>query len=162
MAISIDTVSLQPVAAPLAPGLARQAPVTAVADRQGANNDRREQARGERNRSTVTFRSFLNAATLAGLTKTLGAERPASTDEAPAKVQRRAKLPDRKDPEVISGDEAESLYRSARSSTKDQTTSEQPVARAREYQAAATRYAKSFFAVSGTFAKPGESLELTA
>ncbi len=145
--------------------------MTAVGDRESANNDRRNQSRGDRNRPSVAFRSFLNAATLAGLTKTLSAQRPASTDEAPAKVQRRTNLPERSDPSVISSDEADSLYRSAQrakaqaaseQTTSEQGQSEQPAARAREFQAAATRYAKSFFAVSGTFAKPGESLELTA
>jgi len=158
MAISIDSLTLQPVAAPISAAPVRQAPVTAVGERDGANNDRRNPSKDARGRSSVAFRSFLDAATLAGLTKTLGAQTSttAATDEAPAPPPRRAKLPEKAEQEVLSASESERLYHSAKISGQGRTSP------APEFLAATSRYAKSFFAVSGTFARPGESLELTA
>jgi len=157
MTITIDSVSLQPIGAPIAPHAARQPQVAAVGERDSANNERRESARNDRGRASVAFRSFLNAATLAGLTQSLSADTvTASTDEAPAKAPRAEKIRDQQDPTVIDADEAEGLYRSAQAASEPQS------ARAKEYLAATSRYATSYFAVSGTFARPGETLELTA
>ncbi len=157
MTISLDTLSLQPIAAPIAASPARQAPVTAVGDRDGANNDRRNPSRDSRGRSSIAFRSLLDAATLAGLTKSLsGQSKTVSTDEAPARPTHRAKLPDKAEPEVLSASESERLYHSAKNSGQGRSSP------APEFLAATTRYAKAFFAVSGTFARPGESLEVTA
>ena len=156
MAITIDTLSLQPVAAPVAPP-PRQPQVSAVGERQGANADRRNPSKDARGRSSITFRSFLNAATLAGLTKTLGSDsfKTTTTDERP-QPRRAEKVPNKAGPEVLSAAESEGLYQSAKSSGQGRASP------APEFLAATSRYAKSFFAVSGTFARPGETLELTA
>jgi len=156
MSLSIDSLSLNAIAASASLQQPRQAPVAPVGDREGANNDRRDSSKDARSRPSVAFRSFLNAATLAGLTKTLSADtRTVSTDVAP-RPERPVKLPDQSEPPVISADEADSLYRSA------QNAGEAGAPRAREFQTASSQYAKSFFAVAGTFARPGETLELTA
>lgn len=157
MAINFDSTTIQPVATPAAAAVPRQPIVTPIGEREGASNERRESARNTRERVSTAFRSFLNAATLAGITETLGAERSdvAVDDVAPV---RETRVPDRrKDPTVLEADEAEGLYRTAQAADEGPRSS-----RAREFHAAATRYAKSFFAVEGTFARPGESLELTA
>jgi len=154
--LTLDANSLQPIAAPVSPAFIRQAPVSPVGNREQTQNERRETSRDDRARPNIAFRSFLNAATLAGLTKSLGGEtqRSSADSEAPA-YTRPSKLPAQKDDTVISANEADVLYRSAQVSGRDG-------ARAPEFLAATSRYAKSFFAVSGTFARPGESLELTA
>jgi hypothetical protein len=153
MSITIDTHSLQPVAAPIAPPPPRQAAVASVGERDGTNNDRRESAKGERGRTSAAFRSFLDAATLSGLTKTLGALD--SADRA-TETTRARKVPNRRESTELSGAESERLYQEAHTAPRSANP------RASEFLAATTRYAKSFFAVSGTFAKPGESLELSA
>jgi len=154
MAISFDILTLQPIAAAPAPAaVARQPQVAAVGERDGAK-ERRGSAGDERARPNVAFRSFLNAATLAGLTQTLGKEASRAADATPAET-RPVKLPKRDATTVLSGTESDRLLQSVRSTLTDKSSAPQ-------YLAATTRYAKSYFAVSGTFAKPGESLELTA
>ncbi len=150
MSITIDAVSLQPIAAPVAPPFQR-APVAPVGERDSASNERRNGARGERSRTSAAFRSFLNAATLSGLTRTLGDE-----VDPVAPVARERKVPDRREATELSGAESERLYQEAKAASRPDDV------RAREFLSATRQYAKSFFAVSGTFAKPGESLELTA
>ena len=158
MSISTDTISLQPLAAPIAPPQQRQAPVSAVGDRDGASNDRRKDAKDGRARANINFRAFLNAATFVGLAQSLGTDtfKADATEDSPRQTARAVKLPERDEPPVLSGEESERLYRSA------QTASQTKNVRAPEFLAATSRYAKSFFAVSGTYARPGESLELTA
>ncbi len=158
MTITIDALSHQPVAAPAAATVPRQPVAAPLREREGAANDRRDTQRNSRERVSGAFRAFLNAATLAGLNNTLGAE-PVEAVE-PATAVRQSRVPDRKDPTILEADEAEGLYRSAQAA--DEPRTEKPSVRAREFQAVATRYAKSFFAVEGTFARPGEQLELTA
>ncbi|MBY0510412.1 MAG: hypothetical protein K2P94_09685 [Rhodospirillaceae bacterium] len=157
MTISADILTLQPIAAPIAPPPSRQPAVSAVGDRDGTANERRGESKEERARPDVTFRAFLNAATFAGLAQSISREAPKNdaTEETTRNTPRAAKQPKRDEPVVISGEESESLYRA-------HTEAARPNARAPEFLAATSRYAKSFFSVSGTFARPGESLELTA
>ncbi len=167
MSISSDIISVQPLAAPVVAQAAVQPSVTSVGQRQGASNDKRQQQSsfGDRARASVAFRSFLNASTLAGLTQTIGAEAPTATfSEALRQAKRPQKLSKQQDDTTLSAEESEGLYRlaqAARNGKRGEAPSA-PISNVREYQAATQRYAKSFFAVSGTFAKPGESLELTA
>ncbi len=154
MAISVDSLSLLPAAPILAQTPARVEAVAPVGQREGASNDRRN-APKDRERAVNNFRAALNAATLRGLTQAISRDsKPAenATDEPARARERPAKLPDA-EPTVLSGAEAANLFRSAQAA--DQSSSS-------EFRAATSRYAKSFFSVSGTFAKPGESLELTA
>jgi len=157
MAFAVDSLSLQPAASLYAPVQARAEPVAPVGQRDGASNDRRNQSK-ERERAVLNFRAALNAATVSSLTKALGEEsKPVETaTDAPARAPARAsKVPDA-EPVVLSGAEAANLYRTAQAEKESQPS------RAPEFLAAATRYAKSYFAVSGTYARPGESLELMA
>ncbi len=163
MTLTIDQMPVQPVAAPAAAAVPRQPIVTPIGEREGASNERRDSTRSPRERVSAAFRSFLNAATLAGITETLGAEQPERVD--PVAPVRPTRVPDRDDgktPTILEADEAESLYRSAQSSDGAAARRPRSSVRARQFQAAATRYAKSFFAVEGTFARPGESLEISA
>ncbi len=157
MAIITDALSIQPIATPALP-LPSAPQITAVGQRGGASNDRRSSSRDARGRPSVAFKSLLDAATIAGLTKTLGAEasKSAVTDSDTTPAPRPSKLPNQAEPEVLSAAESEGLYQSAKSSGQGSSSP------APEFLAAATRYAKSYFAVSGTYARPGESLELTA
>jgi hypothetical protein len=158
MTITADILStLQPVAAPVAPP-PRQPAVSAVGERESTANERRNESKDDRGRANINFRSFLNAATFAGLAQSLGRDAPKSeaTEEPARKTQRAQKQPDRNEPVVISAEESESLYRAAHAEAPRTN------ARAPEFLAATTRYAKSFFSVTGTFARPGETLELTA
>jgi len=155
--ITLDGISLQPIAAPVSPAFIRQTPVTPIGNRESAQDERRDTtARDDRARPNVAFRSFLNAATQAGLTKTLGSETQRSTaDNDVTAYTRPNKIPTPKDDAVIAAGESDALYRSAPVSGREGP-------RAPEFLAATSRYAKSYFAVSGTFARPGESLELSA
>jgi hypothetical protein len=153
MAISFDILTPQPLAAPIAPPPPRAPAIAAAAQRDTTQNDRKNQAQPDRERAKINFRSILDAATLSGIGRAFGAETAQVRQDGPQK--RASKLPGL-EPEVISSTEAASLYRSAKSAD---TTGN---VRASEFRAASLQYAKSFFAVSGTFAKPGESLELTA
>jgi hypothetical protein len=157
MAITADILT-QPIAAPVAPPPLRQPAVSAVSDRDSTANERRGESKEDRARANISFRAFLNAATFAGLAQTLGREAPKSdaTEEPARKTQRPTKQPDGNEPVVISGEESESLYRAAHAGTPRTNP------RAPEFLAATSRYAKSFFSVSGTFARPGETLEVTA
>ena len=157
MALTLDSVSLKPIAAPIAAQAPAAPAIAAVGERAGANNDRRDSQRNDRGRPSVAFRSFLNAATLAGLTQTLSKDTVVvSSDEPPP---RQTKVPEQ-EPTTISSEEADHLYQSAQTASEAQPRRE--TARVRAYQAATSRYATSFFSVSGTFARPGESLEVTA
>jgi hypothetical protein len=158
MTISADILTLQPVAAPIAPPPPRQPAVSAVSDRDSTANERRGESKDDRGRANINFRSFLNAATFAGLAQTLTRDAPKSeaSEEPARKTPRATKQRDRSEPVVISAEESESLYRAA------QAESPRTNARAPEFLAATSRYAKSFFSVSGTFARPGESLEISA
>ena len=153
MAISLDTITLQPVAAPIAPAPPRAPAIVAAAQRDTTQNDRKNQAQPDRERANVSFKSLFDAATLGSIGRAFGGETTQVRQDGPQK--RASKLPGL-EPEVISHAEAASLYRSAKSADAISSI------RASEFRAASLQYAKSFFAVSGTFAKPGESLELTA
>jgi len=161
MAIKFDTATIQPVTTPAAAVASRQPIVSPIGEREGASNDRRGDARNTRDRVNVAFRSFLAAATLAGLTDAVSDVRADTRVEETVPV-REARIPDaKKNLTILDADEAEGLYRSAHAA--DVATDEAPRStRAREFHAAATHYAKSYFSVEGTFARPGESLELSA
>ena len=158
MTVSADTISLQPIAVPLAPPPPRQPAVSAVGEREGTANDRRKDSKDGRARANVGFRSFLNAATFVGLTQSLSSDtfKPDVAEQTTRTPTRATKFPAQEEPPVLSAEESESLYRSAQAASKGANT------RAPEFLAATSRYAKSFFAVSGTFARPGDALELTA
>jgi len=157
MIISADMISLQPIAAPVAPSVSRQPSIAAAGERDGASNERRNDSREGRARTDVTFRAFLNAATFAGLAQSLGNDSATVTrsDSSDTPRPRAVKLPERDQAPVISGEESEQLFRRSAAPQAERT-------RAPEFLAATTRYAKSYFSVAGTYARPGESLELTA
>src|SRR5262245_29772482 len=108
MAINLDTITLQPVAAPIASAQAARAPIIAAAgQRDSTQNDRKNQAQPDRDRAKVSFKSVFDAATLGGIGRAFGVETSQVRQDGPQK--RASKLPGL-EPEVISNAEAASLY----------------------------------------------------
>lgn len=154
MLVGLDTLNLQPVIAPTAPPPRAQAPIEPVGEREATSRDPREQSRGERH-AAVDFRSFLTASTLEGLTRTLGGGEQVAGDGADSESQSPpSKVPDA-GPAIFSGAEAANYYRALSGESES-------LASAREFRDATTSYARNFFAASGVYARPGESLELSA
>ena len=131
---------------PAAATVAAQAPIAPIKDRETAN-DRRQSGKNERG---LDFRAVLSATTFTDL-----ADATSVTHEGPfaPRPQRPTRLPDAI-PEVISGAEAVQLYNASRATGVNAGISAQ-------FRAATTSYAKSFFSVEGTYARPGEALELS-
>lgn len=154
MALSIEALPLHPGAAPIMPP--RPPQVSAVGERDGAGNERRSGSKSNGDRASAAFRSFLSAATMAGLAQAVGA-RGIDGGEGATEPKRKTKLPSgNRRPETLSGAETDRLYQAVRSRAPD------PSPPAREFRIAATNYAKTYFAVAGTLYRPGETLELTA
>jgi len=154
MIVATDTVLLHSVnIAAAATPVPRQPSITPAAERE--STDRRQTARDDRGHG-ADFRSVLAASTFDGLARALGGIPRA--EWTPSKVARDAyAAPERmpaEGPVVLSQAEADSLFRRAKETSR-------PAAPAPEFLAATSRYAKSFFSVSGTFARPGESLKMT-
>ena len=150
MTINTDLFSVQPPAAPVvAPQATRQAPVTAVADREAAGNNQRPPDKGDRG---LKFRAILSAQTFNGLAQALdtGTKRDSVVQSPPP---RPSKVPTGA-PTVLSASEAAGLYGVSQAV-------ELNTAAAAEFRAASTSYATNFFAVERTFARPGEALELS-
>ena len=154
MHIGFDSLTLQPVAAPSAPPPRLQTPIAPAGEREATGRDPREQNKGERQQG-VNFRSYITASTLEGLGQALGGKDPFKIEGDGAEFRPRpSKVPDT-GPTVLSGAEAASYY------SQISGESESLVA-AREFRDAATSYARNFFAASDVYARPGESLELSA
>ncbi len=132
---------------PAASPAAAQAPIAPIKDRENANNERRQSGKKD---DGLDFRSILSTATftdLADATSTASEESSAPQPQRPTRVQSAI-------PEVISHAEAAQLYNASRATNTDLSVSVQ-------FRAATTSYAKSFFSVEGTYARPGEALELS-
>lgn len=153
MIVGFDANTLQPVAAPSAPPPRLQAPITPIGERDALGRDPREQNKGERQQG-VDFRSYITASTLEGLGQALGGEDVRRESEAPASRPRAHKIPEA-GPTILSGAEAANYYQSISGDSESLVS-------AREFRDAATSYARNFFAVSSVYARPGESLELSA
>ncbi len=152
--IDFDSITLQPVAAPVPPTARSQAPIAPIAERDPASRDPRQHNNSERQQG-VTFRSFITASTLEGLGRALGGDKQLQSDSsAPQYRSRPTKLPDA-GPALLSGAEAANYYRAVSGDSES-------LAAAREFRDATSSYARNYFSVSGTFARPDESLELTA
>ncbi|MBX7198574.1 MAG: hypothetical protein K1X51_04305 [Rhodospirillaceae bacterium] len=146
MAITIDAVTLQPVRAVPQPAAAFvAAPPVVVAD--SARSSRRDQ-KEERGKQSLSFRAVLDAAA-AGQVK-LDAVQPETVK--PDVPPRPTKLP-KGNPAELNGGDSSILLDAAYGRRADSG--------ARIHLAATSRYAQAFFADTRTFARPGESLELT-
>ncbi len=154
MYIGFDSITLQPVAAPTPPPPRPQASIAPIDERDAASRDQRKNTREDRDPG-VTFRSFITASTLEGLGRALGGDKQVQSDSSASEYRPRpTKLPDA-GPAVLSGAEAANYYRTVSDDRESLTAP-------REFRDASSSYARNYFAVSGAFAKPGESLELTA
>ena len=155
MIIGFDTLNIQPIVAPSAPPLRVQAPIEPVGEREATSRDPQEKQRGERQAAGVDFRSYITASTLEGLGRAFdNAGQVRGEGSAGDSPTRPTKVPD-SSPAVLSGTEAADYYRAISGESES-------LAAAREFRDAATSYAQNFFAATGTFARPGESLELSA
>lgn len=145
MAIIIDAVTWQPVkAAP--PPVAPFAPQPAVVA-DSARGPRRDQKDERDKQSLGSFRAVLNA--VAGqVTRDAAAAHAAKPDIPP----RPARLPE-SGPAEVSGGDSSVLLEAAYGRRSDSGV--------RIHLAATSRYAQAFFADTRTYARPGESLELT-
>jgi hypothetical protein len=130
------------------PAAQPRAPITPTTDRENARNDRRQADKGERG---VSFRSILSAETFDGLATAVSATFEKAEQEH---AQREERVP-KAEPVVISSTESAQLYQAAQLADWNAPA-------AKEFRAAASQYAKSFFSIEGTFARPGEALELSA
>lgn len=149
MSLTIDAVTLQPVkqpapsaaAAPVAP------PVVVVAD--SARGSRREPQNERGKEQSLNFRAVLDA--VASGKVTLDAVQAESA--RPETPPRAVKIPKAGPAEVTGGDSSvllEAAYGRRRTDNG-----------VRVHLAATSRYAQAFFADTRTYARPGESLELT-
>lgn len=149
MVITLDAYTLKPVAAPPPTAAAAYvAPPVIVTDpssnpRRDSRNDRSKDERG------LNFRAVLNANVFAGVTGRSWQPDTAKTD-APARA---ARVP-KSGPAELNGDDV--LLEAVSAAHTDVP------AGARVHGEATSRYAQAFFATTRTFARRGESLELTA
>lgn len=147
MAITIDAVTLQPVkAAPQPTPYAPAPPVVVIAD--SARGSQRDQKDERGKQSLGGFRAVLDAAN-AGRVKP-DAVRPETAK--PDVPPRPTKLP-KNGPAELSGGDSSILLDAAYGRRNDNGV--------RVHLAATSRYAQAFFADTRTYARPGESLELT-
>ncbi len=149
MAITLDAYTLKPVAAPSpAVAAAYVAPPVIVPDpssnpRRDSRNDQTRDDRG------LNFRTVLNANIFAGVTGRSWEPDETKSDASP----RPARVP-KGGPAELNGDD---VLLEAVSATHTDVP-----AGARVHGEATSRYAQAFFATTRTFARRGESLELTA
>jgi len=141
----------QPLASAAIPAM--RPAIAPTAEREGANQQRRESDKNEQ--SGLNFRAVLSATTLNDIARVAASAeasiRSASIEERP---RREMRLPG-KTPVEISGAEAADLFTQALANNSRKS-------RAPEFEAATSRYASSYFAGSAFYARPGEALELTA
>jgi hypothetical protein len=149
MAITLDSTTLKPIAAASPATVAAYvAPPVIVADpssnpRRDPKNDRSKDDSG------LNFRAVLNANTFAGITGRSWQPDTARSD-APA---RQARVP-KDGPTELNGSDV--LLEAVSTTRADVSPG------ARVHGEATSRYAQAFFATTRTFARRGESLELTA
>jgi hypothetical protein len=153
MIVGFDANTLQPVAAPSAPPPRVQAPIAPIGERDALGRDPHEQNKGERQQG-VDFRSYITASTLEGLGQALGGDDQVRSESETADRPRPSKVPDA-GPAILSGAEAANYYQSVSGDSES-------LIAAREFRDATTSYARNFFANSGVYARPGESLEISA
>lgn len=154
MYIGFDSITLQPVVAPTPAPPRPQAPIAPVTERDAASRDQRQNTREDREPG-VTFRSFITASTLEGLGRALGGDKNVQGENSASENRPRpTKLPDA-GPALLSGAEAANYYRAVSGDSES-------LSAAREFRDASSSYARNYFAASGGFARPGETLELTA
>jgi hypothetical protein len=149
MAITLDSNTLKPIAAAPPAALAGYvAPPVVVAD--PSRNSRRESGSdpGKDGRG-LNFRAVLNAQTFAGITG-----RSWQPDAAKSDAHARQTRVPNGGPTELNGDDV--LLEAVSTPRADISPN------AQVYSAATSRYAQAFFAATRTFARRGESLELTA
>jgi len=153
MSITADIlISPQPVVVAVPPPQPRPA-VAPASERDAANNQRGESSKNQN--GPLSFRAALSATSSSGVVRTTNAA--ASThwlDEGEERVARETRLPDA-GPIELTGAEAADLFTRAVANNARQS-------RAPAFAAATSQYIASYFAGSSFYARPGETLEMTA
>lgn len=154
MAVTLDAVTLQPIktAPQPTPAVAVAPPVVVVAE--SARGGRRDSQNQRGKEQSLGFRAVLDAAVAGKVTFDAAPVETAKADLPP----RPTKLPD-SGPAELNGNESSVLLDAAyaRRGGNDAKSS----AGVRVNLAATSRYAQAFFADGRTYARRGESLELT-
>lgn len=151
MSITADFLIVpQPIAAAVSPAQPRPA-VAPATEREGAQNERRQSAKNPN--VPLSFRASLSAATLSGVTHAASASpnRPSEGEESSI---RPARVPT-SGPVELTGAEASDLF--SRAIAENARKSQAPA-----FAVATSHYAASYFAGSAFYARPGETLEVTA
>ncbi len=147
MAITLDAVTLQPIkAAPQTPVVA---PAFVVADPARGQARESKNERGK-DSSLSSFRAVLNAVAANAVTAD-----PVQADTGNAEPQARPQRVPKNAPAELNGSDS-SVMLDAAYARRGQGASA-----ARAHLAATSRYAQAFFADTRTYARPGDSLELT-
>jgi hypothetical protein len=142
----------QPIVAAVPPPQPRTV-VAPATERENAQNQRRDSSKNQN--GPLSFRAALNAASFSGIAAAKTAsETSVWLDEDDVRPQREARLPN-VGPIELTGAEASDLFTRA-------VANNERKGRAPAFAAAASQYATSFFAGSPFYAKPGQTLELTA
>lgn len=153
MAITFDILPMpQPIVAAVPPPQPR--PVIAPAtERDGANNQRRDSSRHQN--GPLSFRAVLSQTTLAEFGRARAtADTAVWSGEGAERRPREMRFPESV-PIELSGAESGDLFTHAVANNERRS-------RAPEFAAATSRYASSYFAGSSFYARPGETLEVTA
>ena len=148
MAITLDAVTLQPIkAAPTTPVVA---PAVVAADPARGQARESKNDRGGKDSSLSSFRAVLNAVASGAVTANF-----VQADAANTAPQARPERVPKSTPAELNGSESSVMLEAA------YARREQGASAARVYLAATSRYAQAFFADTRTYARPGESLEMT-
>ena len=168
MAVGIDSVANSNAVSPPTNSIpvGRQAPIHPGTDR-ARSNDRQQK---DQAKNGASFQAELEAVETAAEkfvadVSARRAERKSSSTEKPLRVEKRPQDA----PAEVSADEGADLFvqAQARTATAPQRRSTDDgfkghIPASHEFMVAASRYAERVFAQGGAYAKPGESLELTA
>jgi hypothetical protein len=148
MGITLDAVTLQPIrtAQPAAPPVAPPLVVVAEPARGQARESKNERGKDQ----APSFRAVLNATVAGGIQA-----QAAQTETAKPEPQARPARVPKSEPAELNGGESSVLLDAAYARRGEGASA------ARVHLAATSRYAQAFFADTRTFARPGESLELT-
>lgn len=151
MAITADIlITPQPIVMPIAP---QPRPAIAPAtERESANNQRRES--GKNANGALSFRAALSATTATNTGAVSQGAEALWTDEVSDRQARPVRLPESA-PIELTGAEAADLFTRA-------VANNERKGRSPAFAAATSLYATSYFAGSSFYARPGDTLELTA
>ena len=169
MAVGFDSILGAPSATP--PPTAIPTPrTTPINPAQERSRSGAEQRAKDQSKDSAEFRASLDSVAPTSTTVDAIAEVQARRFRRQVEAEKNArneKLPTR-GPTELAADEGERLYAAAQKRTAASQQTERPdeaelvIPSSHEFLAAASRYAERFLSVANAYAKPGESLEISA